>query len=82
MAYLEFVKSAGSTYVYVTEYVGKQEKTLSVKKRIMSLGRQKKAIEKLKKWKSGEKKEPFYIGEDRDYLIDKWIKKVEERGAY
>lgn len=82
MAYLEFVKAAGKTYVYVTEYVGEQENTRKKERRIYTLGRKQKALEKLMKWKREEEKIPFYIGNDENIIIGKWIKKVAERGAY
>ena len=82
LAYLEFVKAAGKTYVYVSEYVGKQEHTSKLEKRIMSLGRKQKALEKLRSWKNDEKTIPFDIKKEGKFVIEKWIRSVENRAAY
>lgn len=82
MAFLDFVKSSGNIYVYVAEYVGKQEDTNSKEKRVFSLGRAEKAIQKLEKWKKDKKKIPDVVKIKDEIELDNWIKKVSKRGAY
>ena len=82
MAFLDFVKASGNIYVYVAEYVGKQEETNSKEKRIFSLGRKEKALEKLEKWKKDRKKIPEVVKIKDESELDNWINKVVKRGAY
>lgn len=82
MAFLDFVKASGNIYVYVAEYVGKQEDTNSKEKRVFSLGRTEKAIQKLEKWKKDKKNIPDVVKIKDEIELDNWIKKVSKRGAY
>ena len=82
MAFLDFVKASGKIYVYVAEYVGKQENTNSKEKRILSLGRKEKALENLKKWKKDRQNIPAIVKIKDERELDNWINKVANRGAY
>lgn len=82
MAYLDFVKSSGKTYVYVNEYVGKQETSMKKEKRIARLGRVEQALMQLKVWQIDPKRIPIEIAPIYHERIPTWIDAVRNRGAY
>lgn len=82
MAYLNFVKSGGKTYVYVNEYVGEQEYSQKKEKKIVRLGRIEQAFMTLKVWQIDSNKIPLEINRKDHERIPLWIDKVRNRGAY
>lgn len=82
MAYLDFVKSAGKTYVYINEYVGKQKTSSKMEARIARLGRQEQALMELKIWLIDSKRIPKTIDPVHHTRIPEWIDAVRNRAAF
>lgn len=79
MAYLEFSKADGRTYVYISKYVGKQEFTSKVEERILALGRADNALIKLIDWRNNEDLMPIVIEENLQDKLNEWIPRVAMR---
>lgn len=82
VAYLEFVKSRGKTYVYVVEYVGVDQREKRKERRIMGLGTLKSAKKQIEEWKKDNSKMPDEIKSEETSVIDYWLESVKNRGAY
>lgn len=82
MAYLDFVKAKGRTYVYVREYVGSQNFTSRQDVKIHSLGRVERALITLKMWSIDDDLIPPSIKDEDKKNIDKWINSVRNRAVY
>lgn len=82
MAYLEFVRSGGRTYVYINEYVGDQEFSAKKEIRIASLGRAEQALMMLKMWQVDQNLIPKDINGVNHTRLSKWIETVKKRATF
>lgn len=82
MAYLDFVKSKGRTYVYVREYVGVQNYTNRKDVKLHSFGRIERALVTLKMWEINSNLIPETINDEDRKNIDKWINSVRKRAVF
>ena len=79
MAYLEFVKSGKSTYVYLTEYQSAEAGCKKKEKRVLSLGNVNEAYKELEYWKSNEDNIPFQVKEKDYSRINHWMNMINRR---
>lgn len=82
MAYLEFNRSGGNTYVYLNEYVGEQKYSTRKEMRIVRLGRIEKALMTLKMWKIDQNLIPKELPKEHYKNINDWIKSVRNRAVF
>lgn len=79
MAYLEFVKTGKTTYVYLTEYQAAAEGCKKKEKRVLSLGNVRNAYKELEYWQSNQDNIPFQVRE-KDYpRINHWMHMIRRR---
>ncbi|MBE1555414.1 hypothetical protein [Sporosarcina limicola] len=78
MAYLDFVKTKGKTYVYVGEKEFSNKKT----QRICGLGQLQAAFCVLRFWSIHKKEIPEVIKTNDYARIPAWIDAVRDRGAF
>lgn len=81
MAYLDFVKANGKTYVYINKYVGTQDFTMKKEARVARLGRVEQALMTLKIWQIDNKRIPSELDRECLECIPEWIQKVRNRVA-
>lgn len=79
MAYLEFVKTGKSTYVYVTEYQSAEAGSKKKEKRLLALGDVKAAYDKLEYWQANITKIPKEIKAKDYHRIKHWMHMIRIR---
>lgn len=79
MGFLSQIRVKGKQYIYLSEYIGKNKYTTTTEINVYGFGERQKALETMRKWKSGEKEIPREITvlgyglED----VEQWIETLE-----